>query len=390
MKKVKEIKDHGKKFFYWLTLGIILIVVYKILDDITGIASAISGFFKIIGPIIAGIFVAYFLYIPCSKVEKLLKKSKYKFVKTKARTFSIAIVYIIAFIVIALISTYILPVIIESSIELLTNLQGYFEQAVNKYQNLPDDSILKSGFVADSINVVKSVDIKQYININNIMAYAKEAIGLINGIVNIFVTIIVSIYVLIERTKIYMFIKKAAKATMKEARYNTLSKYFNSANKIFLGFISSQVIDGIVVGIITTIAMIIMGIKYAPFLGFLIGLFNIIPYVGAIIAVVIAAIITLFTGGVSQAIWMIFVVVILQQIDANIINPKIIGNNLKMSPLLVLIAIIIGGAYWGMLGIFVAVPVSALIKIIAEDYIDYKTKLKQTKKETEQKREEQN
>lgn len=77
-----------------------------------------------------------------------------------------------------------------------------------------------------------------------------------------------------------------------------------------------------VVGIITSIAMKIMGIQYAILLGFMIGLFNLIPYFGAIIAVIIAGIITIFTGGLDQAIWMVIIVTILQQIDANIINPK--------------------------------------------------------------------
>ena len=106
-----------------------------------------------------------------------------------------------------------------------------------------------------------------------------------------------------------------------------------------------------------------------------------IPYIGAIIAVAIAALITLLTGGLGQAIWMLIVVIILQQIDANIINPKIVGQSLKVSPLLVLFAITIGGAYFGMLGMFLAVPVAAIIKIIAEDYVNYKL----AKKEAERK-----
>ena len=129
-----------------------------------------------------------------------------------------------------------------------------------------------------------------------------------------------------------------------------------------------------------TVAMSIMGIKYAPVLGFLIGLFNMIPYVGAIIATVVAAIVTLITGGVAQTIWMLVVVIILQQIDANIINPKIIGQSLKISPLLVIFAITVGGAYFGILGMFLAVPAIAVIRILVEDYIDYKIAIKKLTK----------
>ena len=123
--------------------------------------------------------------------------------------------------------------------------------------------------------------------------------------------------------------------------------------------------------------MTIMGIKYAPLLGFFIGLFNMIPYIGAIIAVVISALVTLITGGLSQAIWMLVVVIILQQIDANIINPRIVGQSLKISPLLVLVAVTVGGAYFGILGMFLAVPIIAVLKILVEDYINYRLKLKE-------------
>ena len=97
-----------------------------------------------------------------------------------------------------------------------------------------------------------------------------------------------------------------------------------------------------------------------------------IPYVGAIIATVVSAIITFITGGLSQTIWMLIVVIVLQQIDANIINPRIVGKSLKMSPLLVIFAVTVGGAFFGVLGMFLAVPIIAIIKLLVEDYIDYK------------------
>ena len=120
-----------------------------------------------------------------------------------------------------------------------------------------------------------------------------------------------------------------------------------------------------------------LGVKYAVLLGIMIGLFNLIPYFGAIIAVIISTIITLITGGFYQAIWMIVIVTILQQIDANIINPKIVGESLKISPLLVIFAVTIGGAYFGILGMFLAVPIAAVLKLFISDFIDYKNAKKQ-------------
>ena len=164
----------------------------------------------------------------------------------------------------------------------------------------------------------------------------------------------------------------------KENTYKSLGRYFNRTNEIFFNFIAGQVIDGFVVGVITSIAMLTMGVKYAVPLGFMIGLFNLIPYFGAIIAVIIATLITFLTGGLTQAIFMVIVVTILQQIDANIINPKIIGNSLEISQLLVIFAVTVGGAYMGVWGMFLAVPIIAVIKLFITDYIEYKNKIKQT------------
>ena len=128
-------------------------------------------------------------------------------------------------------------------------------------------------------------------------------------------------------------------------------------------------------GIVSSIAMKIIGVKYAVMLGFMIGLFNMIPYFGAIVAIVIATLLTLITGGLSQAIVMLIVVIILQQIDANIINPKITGDSLEISPILVILAVTIGGAYFGIVGMFLGVPVITVIKTMVNEYIENKLKI---------------
>ena len=119
-----------------------------------------------------------------------------------------------------------------------------------------------------------------------------------------------------------------------------------------------------------SVALTIMKVKYAVLLGFLIGVFNLIPYFGAIIAVIVACLITIFTGGFVQAIWVAVVLIILQQIDANIINPKILRDALEISKILIIFAVTVGGAYFGVLGMFLGVPAIAVIKMMLDDYIE--------------------
>ena len=340
---MEDRKEKIRKWIYWFLLGLALVIIYKCLDNFTAVTGVIGNFLSVIGPFFVGIFIAYLLYMPCRKFETFYRRTKIKLLKRKARTFSIITVYLIIVAIIVILVSFIFPV------------------------------------VWDSIT-----DLREYFNFDRVMEYISSAISAVTGIVDVFVAVIVSIYVLAERGKILTFVKRFAEAVFKERTYKNLDKYYKHSNEIFFKFIASQFLDAVVVGILVTIAMSIMGIKYAPLLGFFIGLFNMIPFVGAIIAVGISAVITLITGGLSQAIWMLIVVIILQQIDANIINPKIVGKSLKISPILVILAVTIGGAYFGILGMFLAVPVIAVIKILTEDFVDYRLAVKKAKKVNEE------
>lgn len=374
---MNEIKNHWKKWLYWFFLGVAVIIVYKTLDNFTDIVGAVGKFFSIISPFFAGIFIAYLLYIPCSSIEKWYKKSKIKLISKSSRGLSILTVYIIILLVLTILVKFILPVVFDSVSDLFGNAQQYYETAIQKYNEISQNSLFKSEIMNETVQNIKNLDIKQYFRLDKILNYILSALSAVTGLFEVFVTIIVSIYILIERDQILNFIKKFAKATLKPTTYQNINKYFDNSNQIFFKFIASQFLDAIIVGILVTIALSIMGVKYAPLLGFFIGMFNMIPYFGAIIAVIISTIITAITGGIYQAIWMLIVVIILQQIDSNIINPKIVGKSLKISPLLVIFAVTIGGAYFGILGMFLAVPIIAVLKIFVEDYINYKIKSKE-------------
>lgn len=374
---MNEIKNHWKKWMYWFLLGVAIILVYKVLDNFQDIMGGVNKFFEIIAPFFAGTLIAYLLYMPCKKIEQIYNKSKKKWIQKKARGLSIVTVYFIVVLLLIILLNFILPVVLESVEDLINNIQTYYELAIQKYNDLPEDSFLKGDIVKDAIQSVQNLDIKQYFKLDKMLEYLGSAIKAVTGIFDVFVALIVSVYALAERTRILNFIKRLLGALVKESLYKNIDKYFNNSNQIFFKFIASQFLDAVIVGILVTIAMSLMGVKYAPLLGFLIGLFNMIPYIGAIIAVAIAALITLITGGLSQTIWMLIVVIILQQIDANVINPKIVGQSLKISPLFVIFSVTVGGAYFGILGMFLAVPVSAVIKIVLEDYICYKNMIKQ-------------
>ena len=360
------------KWLYWFMLGVAIIAVYKLLDNLGPITNFLTGLLNILMPFVVGLLIAYLFYIPCRALERRYKKIK--FLSKRARGLSIITVYIIAILIIVLALTFVVPNIVKSITDFVANFGTYYNNTLQTIQNLPEDSFWKSDTVMNIIQSFNQIDLKEYLNIEKLMQYAQGAISAVSGIFRVFVAFIVSVYLLSERSQILKFLKRLSGAIFPKETYEMVSKYFNKSNEVFFSYIAGQVLDAIIVGILTSIAMSILGVRYAVLLGFTIGLFNLIPYFGAIIAVAIAIIVTLFTGGFGQALIMAIVVIILQQIDANIINPKIIGNSLSISPLLVIFAVTVGGAYFGVLGMFLSVPICTVVKLLIEEYIEYKTK----------------
>lgn len=377
---MNEIKKNFSKWMYWFMLAVSIILVYKFFDNFTAIGTAIGNFLEAISPFLAGALLAYLLYIPESRIEKKLGKSKKKFLRKRARGISVFLTFTIAILVIIVLVNVILPIVSESIVELVNNFQNYWNSTMDRLNSLPEDSILKNEKVVETIKSLgkslQEIDLTKYINYEKITEYIKGAVGVASGIFDVFVTIVVSVYILLQRTQIKNFLNKLCMALFNEKICNTINKYLNKTNEIFFKFISGQLIDAVVVGVLVTIAMSIIGVKYSVLLGFMIGLFNVIPYFGAIFAVAISVLITVITGGLSQAIIMAIVVIILQQIDSNIINPKILGSSLDISQLIVIGAVALGGAYFGVLGMFLGVPVATVLKIIICDWVDFKNKQK--------------
>ena len=357
------------KWLYWFLFAVAVIFVYKTLDSFADVANWFKGFFNLLMPFIMAVIISYLFYIPCTKIEALYKKQKLKLFRNHARGISVFTVYLIALCVIVIIFNVILPIVSKSLVELASSLPEYYSNATQFIKDLPEDSLLKKLNLEDVIVSIQGFDISSIFSIENLLNYVKSAIGVVGALFNVFVTIIVSIYILIERSDIINFLRRLSRSIFKEETAQNIGYYFRKINEIFFTFISSQIFDGFIVGIILSIAMLAMGVKYAVLLGFMIGLFNIIPYFGAIIASIIAIIITIFTGGIAQAIWMSIIIIALQQIDANIINPKILGNSLSLSPILVIFSVTIGGAYFGLLGMFLAVPFVTAIKLVVNDFI---------------------
>ena len=377
MKKEKVLGT--KRWIYWVSIGVVLILIYKLLDNFTGIGDWVGNLFSVLAPFIEGILIAYILYTPCKKIENILIKRKNKFIKKRARGISILVTYLIVFALIIWFMNVIIPTLVNSISDLIKNVQTYYNSVISDSPNYAITPFIQDNILKPVVEWIQNVDFESFFTIDRIKEYLSSAMGIIKGIVNIFIAVICSVYILAQRTRIVGFLNRLAKAILTKKGYERFNRYFTNGNAIFFRYLSSQMLDGIVVAVITSIAMTIMGVKYSVLLGTLIGISNLIPYFGAIFGVAIAIIITILTGGWEQALIMAIVVIILQQIDANLINPRITSSSLKVSPLLIMFAVTVGGAYFGVLGMFLSAPIFTLIKVIVDDFVNERNKEKDLK-----------
>lgn len=371
-----------KKWVFWFSLVVACIVVYKTIDSVLEVVTWLQGFVSLLMPFILAVIIAYILYKPSKTIE--LKLSKIKYINKIARTLSIVIVYVILALILVLVFKFVIPNITTSIVELGKNLPGYYTSAIDYINNIPEDSIWSNFNLTGIVKSIENIDITKFvldiINLENVSNIIKGISGAATLVFNIFVTVVVSVYLLQERNDIKSFIKHVGRACLKDETYEKYKGYFNKTNGIFYNFLSSQILDACIMGVVCFISLSILNVKYAPLLATMIGLFNVIPYFGAIVACTVSVIITIFTGGIGQAIWMLIVLLVVQQIDSNIINPRILGTSLNISPILVIFSVTAGGAYFGVLGMFLAVPTVAFIKIIIEDKLNEKIAIKEAQK----------
>ena len=352
-------------------VAIILMIAYKTIDNITQITSAIGNFLAVISPLLYGILFAYFLYIPHHAVEKLLSKIKIAFISKRARGFSTILIFVLLILLLIFLLSFLLPIIFSNLVSLANSIPDYVSTILNFLNNIPEDSILANFDIADTIRSYSGDIINTIVNPAGIEQLARGVMSFAGGIFSVAMGLVISLYILLDRDRIAGFFRRLNKAVFKhpEREHRTV-KYLGQINKVLFTFIASKGLDSIINITVATIILLIFGVPYAPLLGLIAGVFNFIPYLGSIISTFVISAITLITGDITTMLQVMACLLVFNQIDGNFIEPRIMKSSLKINPILVIIAVVIGGAYMGIVGMFLAVPIAAIIKQLLIEYID--------------------
>ena len=194
-------------------------------------------------------------------------------------------------------------------------------------------------------------------------------VGVISGIISFFMSIIVSIYILSDKLHLESTIRKLYYAWFKPEKAAHVSKVTRECSNIFSNFFTGKIFDSLIIGILCGVMMLILRLPYPLLISVLVGVTNVIPYFGPFIGAIPSILIMLMTGW-KQALIFTILILVLQQVDGNIIGPKIIGDSTGLSPIWVIFAITIGSWVGGVAGMLFGVPVMAVIGHIAEEAVN--------------------
>ncbi|MBC8061629.1 MAG: AI-2E family transporter [Clostridiaceae bacterium] len=358
-----------KKIPYIELIPIIIItfLLYRVVNNIENIGSILHKISSLLSYFIWGFVIAYILNPLMVYIEKKTKME---------RIYSIGIIYTLFVGIIILIITLVTPNFIKSAVDLFNNTPQFADKAYKWSTDFLSENELLNKFdvttyLKDYLTTFNK-DITTYftpglqIIINNLMSLSSFFMKLLSGIV-------ISVYFLMDKESIIFNLKKFIYSILNENHALKLIYFGKIVNTTFNKYFIGKMIDSIIFGIITFIGFFILKIPYALPFSLVIGVTNMIPYFGNIIGMVPAAVITIFFSPIKSVELVLFIIT-LSNIDGWFISPKIIGDKVGLSPLLIILGIVLGGGLFGILGMLLGVPTIALIKTLLEDFMDKRIK----------------
>ena len=360
----------------WIVLVLVGVLAFWGLNNLELIFDVLENIYRVFSPFILGFVLAYILNIPMMKVEKLLKKAipdKYEDKYSGAiRLVSIILSILLLVLVIAFVGFLLIPELIENIESLMNNIPAFIEGGkdwvINLLDKYPDVQREIEVMFAESGNVSGIVSsIFTYI-INGIVGFVS---GFVGGFVYIFTGIIFAIYMLCQKEYLVDGIKRLVYAFADKRKANKIMDISKLTNKTFSKFISGQCVEAVILGTIMFVVCLLGRFPYALIIGVLTALTALIPIFGAFIACGVGAVLIAITNPL-QALIFIAVFVIIQQIEGNVIYPKVVGKSVGLSPLWTLLAITVGGNLCGVVGMIIGLPLASVVYAIGKESIKKK------------------
>lgn len=374
-----------------LTVIVLCALFVVTLLNIGTVFAAIKKVISVFSFVIYGIVFAYLMNPMLKRVEKLLQSilSKTNMTERGVRKLSRILGVLVSLLVfLALIYgliAMVIPQLVESVKDTFSqeNLQSYYEKITTWLNNTLKGTPLEN-WIHDNDPVRALQDwITKGLDVFSTLESAFTGVyGIVKVIFNMLIGVVVSVYLLISKERFIAQIKKLVVAAFRPRTADRIFEIGRMTNKSFGGFMVGKLIDSLIIGLISYIGMLIFGLPYALFSSVTIGIFNIIPFFGPFIGIGIGAVLIILQSPIQCLYFLIFEI-ILQQVDGNIIGPKILGGRLGISDFWILVSITVFGSFFGFGGMIMGVPVFTVIYNLSAQAINNALQKKKHTQHTE-------
>lgn len=381
--------DWNKKYntiaAYAIIVLIVSIIFYLTVSEVNVVKLQIGKYLTTLHPIFIGMAMAYlFNFILELYEDKLINQLIDGKVSPKINRFiGLVLTYATVIILLILFLNFMLPQLVSSVKGLVNSIPEYVKEigiwleALEKNFNIPQEYIQ---LIMEKWDQAMEMVIQFATSL--IPKIGNMAKSMLSSIWNIVLGVVVSIYLLIEKEKFKAITKKVVTASFSEKNKNIIFELTNRADVIFGKFLSGKILDSIIIGFLTFLILKFMKMPYTMLVSFIVAVTNIIPFFGPFIGAVPSFFIIFFESPVKAFTFLILIVII-QQIDGNIIGPKILGDSLGISAFWILFSLLIAGKLFGFIGLVIGVPLFVFIYSIIKDIVESKLKKRDLPFETE-------
>lgn len=392
-------KDTWNKIKPWTIFAIFCACLITLLIHLPEISFFIKKIFKLCIPLFYAIGISYVLNLPMSWFEQQLKKQipeKSWFYK-KIRGISIILTLILTFILITVLLSIVIPQLIENVIMLLNNMVGYIENIIGYVNTLLSTLNLEEiliEFDAQTLNkYIETLTSNWESMLKTAYSWVgdagqmlvKNALAFTSELANWFTGFMLSLYMLSSKENFLRQLRKCIAALFSKEATQKIFDISARANDIFSSFISGQLLEACILSMLIYFGMKICGLgeNFEILISIFTGVTSIIPMFGAMIAMAFGAILILANSPLEALIFIIFYQII-QQFEGNFIYPKVVGKSVGLPAVWVLLSIIVFGGIFGLFGMLIAVPTTAVIYSLIRDFINWRLKVKNIDQNTYQ------
>ena len=380
---MKERRD--STYFKWgvtaLAVIFISILLVVIFTDLPGFFKLVTNILNILSPLISGAVIAFLLNPLVRLVDRWLAPKLTKHEKKPgsgkklSRAISIVFALIFAALVIYAFFSILLPQLGESIQGIIDSAPKYFlsieQWATNLLADNPEVQYyadMAIGKIQEYLNEWISTSLPTDIQ-NVLTTVFTSAFSVVKSLANIVIGVFASIYILASKDKFQAQGKKIVVALFKPARADHILHVGREINRVFNGFVIGKIIDSAIIGVLCYLGMLILKLPYPALVATVVGVTNVIPFFGPIIGAVPSALLILLVNPL-QAFYFVIFVIVLQQVDGNVIGPRILGNSVGISGFWVLISITVATSLFGFAGMILGVPVFAVIYMLISDAVN--------------------